>query len=690
MRRAGTQNEVSEIMRRRGLSDMAEQKLPGLLGWITFMDTITTRRLWYACEQWVAHEQKNLSVGSDDYYKAVAKLYEKTIQETQPNFTPLQRAQVLRSGSAFTRLFAMFSTQLMQNGGIVIEKTFELAQAQGKDAKLKAARGLGRSLAGLIAAAMVVAIQRALSNAARGRTRPMQDEDGKVTWDSVDDYLRDEFFSSLAGSFLFGGQIYDIVSGAFSEAWNGNDVSLSMPAADAYETIAGFVRDLISGDGYMEYMQSEDHTDFEKEQRTKKFIIRATTALSYLTGLPMQNAAKTIINGVIPAWKDHMDYIKTGEFPQLWLHQSGRLDKETTHRNYTEWTDMGKPGSVYLYWEDRLNKVEGGRSKEAETLMPVKDLSPEEKALLLRMHNKGTRNDGAIVYNDNDEVVADFTNLDTFRASQLGDKKYQGFKKLVSLGISEEYAVMAFSKYTHLKEKGGTGEDESATEKFREWIMQTFSDPKQRAIVEQCVLGKTAQDGIVFTDSGKVTADYTSDDAYRASQLGDAKYKYYKKALEYGMNGTDAVYAMEKYAEIDKENRSDGEDDGSSKAIFREWLFDAYKNANDRAILDASISDKDLTVKNGKTYDDLGMYHDYSSPAWYELTSGSRSKDGTYKRYEAAKQLEKMGITPERTVELYRGLKGKSTKSEWKDYLTGQGLTKDQVTVILNARGWKW
>ena len=29
-------------------------------------------------------------------------------------------------------------------------------------------------------------------------------------------------------------------------------------------------------------------------------------------------------------------------------------------------------------------------------------------------------------------------------------------------------------------------------------------------------------------------------------------------------------------------------------------------------------------------------------------------------------------------------------KSEWKDYLTGQGLTKDQVTVILNARGWKW
>ncbi len=764
MRRAGTQTEVSEVMKRKGLSEKAEQKLPWALGWITAMDTAATRRLWYACERWVKGET-NIPVGSDEFYKEVAKRYERVIQNTQPNFTVLQRSPALRSKNAAARIITMFGTQRMQNAGVFIESAAEVIQAKDKATRKAALKKFGRTLSGLVTAAIVIGLERAIVSAIRGRMKPLQDKDKDVTRDSVDKYIRGEIGKSLAGSFMYVGEIYDFVNGIVSGFTDNDtyDQSFALPASEAISEIIKFCKDAIP---FMLNINAVDengkpkYDDHQKWLKTKTFINGLMTVASYSTGLPFANASKTLLNGIHPGWHDIVDAFKTGELIP-WLHQSGRLDSASTAANYKEWTNLGKKGSTYFYWEKKYKEIKGDKNQPnvdtlASKLMADRDLTPEEKATLYRMLAGDLVQDGSVVYHpitvnqklkdkERGTIAIDFTNSDRYAMSQMGDAKYNGFLKAVEMGVPEDIAATAYRNYASAK-KYETRRGVDAKDSFHDWLFKIVSDPAHRAILDMQVVGKTASvDGaigykkngevyadysskdtfdayltggkkadkaeamgnlegtpqqkaeafasrysnytakgaIVYNDKGEIQADYTSDEALKASQMGTAHYAKYTTAVKNGMSKENALKAVEMHKEI----TSDDDKDNATQAT--KWIFNTYKSANDRAIAGQMFTTKDVTVKNGRTYDENGyIYRDYTSVAWYKLSNRTLSKDGKNKRYETAQTLTKQGYTAEQVVATYVELDKLSKKSEWQKYLKGHGYNEEQIHLFLWSRGW--
>ena len=84
------------------------------------MDVLTTTQLWKACEIYVDDENvrrrqegvaplekgtpEQIAKGQSEYYRAVADIYNRVLEETQPSYGVMERPQVLRSQNALVRL----------------------------------------------------------------------------------------------------------------------------------------------------------------------------------------------------------------------------------------------------------------------------------------------------------------------------------------------------------------------------------------------------------------------------------------------------------------------------------------------------------------------------------------------------------------------------------------------------------
>lgn len=533
MRRAGQANEIASIMQKRGMED----KLPWLLGWITKMDVMTVGRLWSAAEYMVADQQKNLVKGSDAYYKAVAQVFNDTVQQTQPNFTPLQRNAALRSKNPIVRSLVLFGTQRMQNGGILLEAAYELKQSKGKSkAEIQAAKvKLGRAVASQIIQNILLIVASLAVDALRGRMKAWQDNDKEITAESLAKGMGDMFLSNAVGSFLGGSEVYELVSAWYKKVTYGTtyDTEFTVPALEAAEFILNYLREELPDT--VLYLKSKDHSLDEKLEKAKTSGAKLVRAAGYATGIPFENAYKDLFKGIIPAIEDHKDWLKTGEFPQWWLHQSGKLDKEKTAANYKEWTNEGKKGSTYLYWENALKDVSTTEEK-AEKLFEDLTLTSEEKATLLRMFTGNSRyptmSEGTVVYNSSGEVIADFSNLDAFRVSQLSDAKYAGYQKAVEMGVPSDYASTAFVKFTEYR-KDGAGYNQ----KFREWMKMVGATPEQRAKLEVCVIGDDGTKKRYDVGQDLIKTGMNANDAYllienmRDTKKDDSE-KYLSKVTE--------------------------------------------------------------------------------------------------------------------------------------------------------------
>ena len=231
------------------LGDMKSggKSLPQGLNWVQGVDLITTRKLWKASEYYVRDYQKNLAVGSDEYYKAVAQIYNRVIEETQPNYTIMQRPQLLRSDDTLMGNLAMFKTQPFQNTGIVYDAVgnylakAEQAKYGGEKAKAEAKaarRNMGWAITSQLGQLAVFAGMTLVWALARGKKDKYEDEDGNLTAGSVLSAVGKDMVGGALSGIPFGSDAWELVSSKlFGDKYYGLDAVTVTAIQDTLEAM---------------------------------------------------------------------------------------------------------------------------------------------------------------------------------------------------------------------------------------------------------------------------------------------------------------------------------------------------------------------------------------------------------------------------------------------------------------------
>lgn len=229
---------------------MRGKDLPTFLNWVQGMDLLTTRKLWKASEYYIRDSRRDLGVGTDAYYKAVAEVYNRVIEETQPNYTTMQRPQLLRSEDSLMANLAMFKTQPFQNFNILYDAAknwaakSKRAQAGGAEqqAEEKAARrDFGRAVTSQLAQLAVFAAMTAAWAFFRGKTSKYEDKDtGEVTTASFLSAFSKDMAGGLLSTVPFGSDAWEALSSKmFGDAYYGMDVTTVSAITDTIQSFDG-------------------------------------------------------------------------------------------------------------------------------------------------------------------------------------------------------------------------------------------------------------------------------------------------------------------------------------------------------------------------------------------------------------------------------------------------------------------
>ena len=225
--RGSQRGELASIGVSQGAAEKAMDKLPKwVTGWINGVDEITVAALWEGSKRYVEHHTNEFAEGaatkgSEAYWEAVNKMYQRVIEEPQPNYTTMQRAGIQRSDNELVRTLTMFTTQRFQNYGILADAVLAYnAQRERSHAdpteenrvELKrAGKNLNRAVTSQIVQTAVFAAMKIGADFLLHRWDREQDENGDITaWSLLKRYA-DLYVGSAAGTFLYGSELYSFV-----------------------------------------------------------------------------------------------------------------------------------------------------------------------------------------------------------------------------------------------------------------------------------------------------------------------------------------------------------------------------------------------------------------------------------------------------------------------------------------------
>lgn len=193
------------------------RNLKALTGWIQAVDLATVGRIWSAAEYYVNDHYSGLKKGTDAYYKQVAVWFEKAVKETQPNYTVMQRPDVMRSNGVLSRVFTMFKTVPLQNFGALVDAVgeyrarridFSHSRTPENQASVKESFShLCNVISSQIVSAAVLALMTFISNMLLHRPEYYEDENGEFSMQSILIQFEKDTFSALASEPLFGSEI---------------------------------------------------------------------------------------------------------------------------------------------------------------------------------------------------------------------------------------------------------------------------------------------------------------------------------------------------------------------------------------------------------------------------------------------------------------------------------------------------
>ena len=387
-KRGSQKGELASIGQSETVAEKAMDKLPtALTGWINGMDEITVAALWEGSKRYVrshAAEFEGADVtGSPAYWEAVSRTYQKVIEQTQPNYTVMQRAGIQRNPNELLKQLTMFTTQRFQNYGILADaigdynaqaERYRQNQSEENKAELqRAAVQRNRAIVSQVAQTAVFAVMKIGADFLLHRWDREQDENGDVTAKSMWQRFASLYTESFAGNFLYGSELYSLIDNAM----NGKDYDvLSAASISVVNDLAGdvekFFKEFRKDTGEMDEGQLQQHHD--------KLMQRFMTLLEdgfEVAGVPYGNGRK-IVEAVQGYVEDIENLANGGKFsfnsvPQSATGQYDRLynayasgDSDEAKAAVEKLNEMGKGEDVYKQLKTRLVKYDANVKAAAE------------------------------------------------------------------------------------------------------------------------------------------------------------------------------------------------------------------------------------------------------------------------------------------------------------------------------------
>ena len=380
-KRGSQRGELASIGKGLTPAEKAMDKLPkALTGWINGVDEVTVAALWEGSKAYVKNHPGEFAEGaakegSEDYWQAVNRMYQKVIEQTQPNYTVMQRAGIQRNPDEFVKTFTMFTTQRFQNYGILADAVmdynaqkarFEEGETEETKAELqRAGKQLQRAAGSQVAQTAVFALMKIGADFLLHRWDREQDENGDVTLKSLLSRFTGLFTESAAGNFLFGSEVYSLVDNAL----NGKDYDVvSATNISAVNDLAGDVTKFVSE-------LRKDTTDMDEAKlathhgKVEKYALTLMEDGLEIAGVPFDNGRK-IIEAFKGYVKDAENVASGGKFtfsslPASATGQYDRLydayasgDKDEAQAAMEKLQEMGKEEEAYKQLKTRLVKYD--------------------------------------------------------------------------------------------------------------------------------------------------------------------------------------------------------------------------------------------------------------------------------------------------------------------------------------------
>ena len=400
-KRGAGKGELQSIGKRETLVQKGMDKVPGwLTGWINGMDEITVAALWEGSKAYVKNHAAEFEgageTGSPAYWEAVNRTYQKVIEQTQPNYTVMQRAGIQRNPDEMVKTFTMFTTQRFQNAGILIDAVgdwkaqaarYKADASDANKAELqRATKQRDRAILSQAAQVAVFAMMKIGADFLLHRWDREQDENGDVTLKS----MVSRFFSlsteSTMGNFLFGSELYSLIDNAIQ----GKDYDVI--SATNISAVNDMASDVVKFTAELKKDTSEmDEAELEKHH--KKLMEKGMALIENgfeIVGVPYGNGRK-MVDAVRGYWDDAQNVAQGGKFsfnslPESATGQYDRLynayasgDADEAQAAVEKLVAMGKEGEIYKQLKTRLVKYD----KKVEAAAKARNAGDDETRVRL-------------------------------------------------------------------------------------------------------------------------------------------------------------------------------------------------------------------------------------------------------------------------------------------------------------------
>ena len=379
--RGSQRGELASIGVSQGAAEKAMDKLPKwVTGWINSMDEITVAALWEGSKRYVEHHTNEFAEGaatkgSEAYWEAVNKMYQRVIEETQPNYTTMQRAGIQRNPDQMTKTLTMFTTQRFQNYGILADAVMDYNAQKARDKAApssetaeevkRAGKNLNRAVTSQIVQTAVFAAMKIGADFLLHRWDREQDENGDITAGSLLKRYADLYVGSAAGTFLYGSELYSFVGNVAG----GKDYDVvsapNLSAVNDLGTEAMRLYKLLATDtGEMD----EEDLEAYHEKLRKAALTFMEDGLE-LKGLPAGNAAKLLE----AAWK--------------W---GGNAAYAVTGAKYGEKLSLNSlPASATGQYDRLYNAIaEGDTDNASGAMAKLEAMGKDEKTIASQLKNR--------------------------------------------------------------------------------------------------------------------------------------------------------------------------------------------------------------------------------------------------------------------------------------------------------------